>query len=46
MTESGADIDQLEAQNAERLAKITGVKKAAWINDVRLRREELAKGGP
>jgi hypothetical protein len=46
VTESGADIDQLEAQNAERLAKVVGIKKSAWTNDVKLRREELAKGAP
>jgi hypothetical protein len=42
MTNSDAEVDDLLAQNADRLAKITGTKRQVWSLAVRDRRNELA----
>ena len=41
ITESAADVDELERQNAERLMKITGNKRASWNVAVRDRKVEI-----
>jgi len=41
LTASEADLDELLKQNAERLAKLTGLPMQQWRHDVKTRRDEL-----
>jgi hypothetical protein len=43
LAETLADIDAIEKQNAERLAKITGNRRATLNNTIRAKRESLGR---
>lgn len=45
MTETEAELDDFERQNAERMARVTGVKKSTLTNAVRVQREVIRKAG-
>jgi phage recombination protein Bet len=42
LAETLADVDAIEKQNAARIAKITGVRRSALNNAIRVKRESLA----
>ena len=44
LTRTISDVDELERQNAERIAKITGTKAGGWRNAVRARRDAINRG--
>ena len=41
LVETLADLDAIESENAERLAKITGVRRSNLNNTLRAKRESL-----